>query len=94
MRTFDGRVYETFRDAAVALVLIENQQQWRNCIREAITIEKNIRRFLFANFLLHCQPIDLSPSDLWNEYRLDLSRDCLRNEPIATTKALNVILDN
>ena len=75
--------------------LIENQQQWRNCIREAITIETNIRRirFLFATILLHCMPIDPSPFDLWNEYRLDLSRDFLRNdpEPIATTKALNVI---
>lgn len=95
LRTVNGVTHESFRLAAIALGLIEAEDQWRNCIKEAVDCETNIRkiRFLFATICIQCSPTNPNPAELWAEFRTHLIRDFVRNhdsEEVATNKALQV----
>ena len=57
IRTFDGIVYETFQDAAIARNLVKDDKIWIDCMNEANHHQTNIHllRKLFATILLHCE---------------------------------------
>lgn len=78
IRTVDGHLYETFRDACNALQLLENDKHWHNTISDAIiTSPPNAIRSLFAIIITTCHPAD--PKNLWENYRSAMSEDILHN---------------
>ena len=52
LRTVNGRVYETFTDAAKSLNLVENSQQWVTMMDEIVRTELpyRIRYFIYLDF--------------------------------------------
>ena len=94
MRTINGNDYITFHAAAVALNLIDNDQQWRTCLQNAVDTEyaRDIR-FLFATICMHSLPISPTPIELWDEFKIAMCDDFLQNknsEYVSINKALQV----
>jgi hypothetical protein len=59
----------------VALGLLDTDEEWDQCLREAATWQGGHQlRSLFVLLLLHCNPAD--PLVLWNNHRQHLSDDC------------------
>ncbi|CAF4461989.1 unnamed protein product, partial [Didymodactylos carnosus] len=77
IRTFTGTVYPTLKEAASARGLVESDEEWDRCLREASTYEmpKQLRE-TFAYICCFCQPSQ--PIELWNKYVVDLARDYMR----------------
>jgi hypothetical protein len=77
LRTYDGVVYETFLDACLARGLLEDDGEWRQCLREAAEMQTGTRlRHLFATLLLFCEPT--RPGALWEEFRHQICDDLRR----------------
>ena len=74
LRTFDGIVYETFHQAALARRLLADDNEYDNCLSEASNSRspRQLRR-LFVTLLLFCNPS--SPADLWRKFAQSLSED-------------------
>lgn len=74
LRTVDGVTYLTFAEAALASGLMQDDNEWRICLQEAVSSQfpKQLR-LLFATILNHCVPA--RPHDLWNEFSKDLSEN-------------------
>ena len=97
MKTVNGIVYPTFREAAIQLGLITPESIWEKSLIEAIQVETDIRkiRLLFATICIHCQPINPSASELWEIFRDDLISDYIKrgdSTEVAISKALRVSL--
>ena len=76
IRTFDGVVYPTFREAAMARGLMEDDNEWHQCLQEAAMFKlASSLRHLFALILVHCNPSD--PLRLCASFSGDLSDDFL-----------------
>ncbi|XP_044594830.1 uncharacterized protein LOC123272196 [Cotesia glomerata] len=74
LRTVNGIIYETYMSACLAAGLIEDDQEWRRTLHEAVTwMMPRQLRCLFARILIHCQPTD--PESLWNEFKEAMSED-------------------
>ena len=90
----NGRLYDSFLDTARALNLVENDEQWRNALREAAQDQMpSEMRYFFALICLHNAPQQPSPLELWNEFQNQLSEDFIYhgdNHYTATNKALQV----
>jgi hypothetical protein len=70
MRTVDGTVYETYKEAAIALQLLFDDTQWENCILDASTYQMLYQlRDLFAMNCIFGPPKD--PKLLWDTYKAD-----------------------
>ncbi len=76
LRTIDGVVYPTFQAACGAMGLLQDDQEWDACLREAC-VDQNANRLkkLFVILLLFCAP--LHPERLWARYRDEMSHDTL-----------------
>lgn len=74
IRTVNGVLYATFREACVALHLIEDDREWDRCFAEArlFATGYNLRR-LFVTALLQGQLSN--PSGFWNGYRDNMCYD-------------------
>ncbi len=74
VRTFQSVTYPTFREACIARGLLENNDEWRQCLLEASAMRtgESLRR-LFAVILEHCEPSQ--PELLWMEFRHHLCDD-------------------
>jgi len=74
--TVDGNVYATFSEACVARHLVENCQHFRDLLEEALvqTIHFHVR-FMFAHILIHSNPVNPNPRQLWEEYSERMSLD-------------------
>jgi PIF1-like helicase len=74
LRTFDGVLYPTFHAACLARGLLENDDEWRQCLQEASLthVGESLRR-LFSLILRHCQPSQ--PDILWQEFRENICDD-------------------
>lgn len=66
--------YATYRDAADAMGLLANNNEWIRCLEEAAHTErpKQLRQ-LFAHLIVFNGPLDAL--DLWNRFKNDLSED-------------------
>jgi hypothetical protein len=84
----------SFREAAIAKNLIENENQWVQCLEEAkLRDMPHEIRFLFATICLHCFPANPGPLELWETYKKDMIEDFVRagdSVEVATSKALQV----
>ena len=73
-RSTDGVLHPSFRQAASALGLLEDDEEWENCMTEtAFTASPNQMRQLFATLLLFCNTS--SPSTLWDTFKHQLAED-------------------
>ena len=74
-KTVNGVQYATFQDAArVLLGLLESDNQWDQCLEEALQIQLSVcLRKLFCIILVFCEPAN--PYQLWLKFRFYLSED-------------------
>ena len=77
LRTVNGRVCETFREACQRLDLLEDDAQWDATMAEAATAQSPAKlRNLFVLLLITCGPSN--PEQLWETYKEHLTEDILR----------------
>src|SRR6267142_4730654 len=59
LRTFEGTLHLTFKDACIARGLLEDDSEWRQCLREARHMATGYQlRHLFVTILRDCTPTD------------------------------------
>lgn len=74
LRTVNGVIHPTFRDACLARGLLENDGEWRRCLLDASFMQVGSRlRQLFATILLFGSPSQ--PEILWQDYRQHVCDD-------------------
>lgn len=76
LRTVDGQVCPTYREACQRLHLLEDDIHWESTIADACASSTpNQIRMLFAIILTSCSPSN--PLELWNKYRSNMAEDIL-----------------
>ena len=74
--TVDNITYDTFKDACVALGILQDDREWDDCLQEAGTIKSGRQlRKLFSTILLFCEPT--YPEHLWEKHKVILTDDIL-----------------
>lgn len=74
LRTYEGQLCPTFRDACIKRGLLEDDGEWRMCLQEACEMQTGSRlRDLFATILYHCNPTQ--PDELWRDFRIHICDD-------------------
>ena len=74
LRTVNGVEFPTFRESCLARGLLEDDGEWRQCLREGSVMHTGSRlRQLFATILLFCNPS--RPLALWEEFRDSICDD-------------------
>jgi hypothetical protein len=78
LKTVNGEVCQTFREACQKLGLLEGDHHWDDTLREAelISLPEQIGN-LYAIILTTCSPSN--PCALWEKYKEPLSEDILAN---------------
>lgn len=78
LKTVDGTVYNTFKEACVALGYYADDREWINCLREATSYVCDCRKLrdLFAMICHNNDPQD--PGKLWNKFKDELCDDFRR----------------
>jgi hypothetical protein len=72
--TFDGIPYLTFREACIARGLLEDDQEWHQCLGEAKHMQTGYQlRRLFVTILRECTPAH--PRELWDKFWHDICDD-------------------
>ena len=68
LRTVNGVIHSTFKEACNALSLLENDGEWRQCLQEAAIYQTGDQlRRLFVVILRACFS---EPLALWNEFKM------------------------
>lgn len=76
LRTVDGHLCATYREACQLLRLLENDSHWDDTLKDSvISSSPHQIRTLFAIIISTCFPSN--PKDLWMKYRDDMSEDVL-----------------
>ena len=71
LRTVNDILYDTFKSACVARGLLEDDEEWIQCLDEAATMKTGYQlRRLFAIILTECTPT--FPVALWNRFSMDI----------------------
>ncbi|CAE1175580.1 unnamed protein product [Acanthosepion pharaonis] len=77
LRTVNGVLYDTFREACLRLGLLGDDSQWDATMAEGALLKMPFAlRHLFTTILQMCEPSD--PKSLWDKYKDFLSEDILR----------------
>ncbi len=64
----------TFKEACIAMGLLENDNEWRQCLQEAAIMQSGAQlQSLFVTLLLFCQPAQ--PDELWEEFKENICDD-------------------
>ena len=72
----NGIQYNTYKEACFALGLLEDDQEWSQCLQEASQMQTGYTlRMLFATILFHCNPT--SPGVLWEQFKHHICDDLL-----------------
>jgi len=82
LRTHNNWQYSTFTEAAIAMGLLDSDDEWEQTLTEAFSFmtSGNEMRKLFVVILSQCRPSN--PGKLWQKYKDDLSRDILHQYKI------------
>ncbi|GBP90828.1 hypothetical protein EVAR_66011_1 [Eumeta japonica] len=76
LRTIDGYICHTYREACQCLGLLENDNHWELTLQEAtLTASAEQIRELFAIILTTCNPSN--PKQLWDSFKRNMSDDVL-----------------
>ncbi|GMP26453.1 hypothetical protein CsSME_00002878 [Camellia sinensis var. sinensis] len=74
LRTVDNVVHDTFKLACVARGLLEDDEEWMQCLKEVAVIKNRYQlRRLFSIILTQCSP--LNPCSLWNQFSTHICDD-------------------
>ncbi len=74
LRTVNNVECATFKEACIAMGLLENDNEWRQCLQEAAIMQSGAQlRSLFVTLLLFCQPA--KPDELWEEFKENICDD-------------------
>ncbi|KAF7138508.1 hypothetical protein RHSIM_Rhsim07G0140000 [Rhododendron simsii] len=74
LRTVDNVVYDTFKSACVARGLLEDDDEWVQCLEEAAIMQTGYQlRRLFCVILTQCSP--LQPLELWKRFFINICDD-------------------
>jgi hypothetical protein len=74
LRTVNGTAYATYKQACIAMGLLQDDQEWVQCLTEAAVMQLGSSlRSLFATILLHCNPT--SPGLLWDQFKHHICDD-------------------
>ena len=74
LRTVEGVVHPTFKEACVALGFLQDDREWDSCLKEATETQMpSSLRYLFAIILEHNKPED--PAKLWERHRKAMMED-------------------
>lgn len=92
LRTVSGVTYPSFKSACLALGLLEDDVEWKQCLDDAIVYQlpKQLRN-LFALILSECHPAD--PQALWNTYKNSLCDGLLHELQHSTLQLPGITLD-
>ncbi|VEN49979.1 unnamed protein product [Callosobruchus maculatus] len=86
LRTVNGVLCGTYREACQRLGLLENDSHWDHTLGDAaISSNANQIRTLFAIILSTCFPS--APTDLWNKYKYHMAEDILHQMRLRTSNA-------
>ncbi|CAG8679327.1 5254_t:CDS:2 [Cetraspora pellucida] len=74
LRTVDGVIYNSFKEACIALGLLQDDKELDECLAEAVQMQSGAQlRYLFATLLLFCR--SSKPELLWKKHVLVFSND-------------------
>jgi hypothetical protein len=92
LRTVNGVIQPTFREAAEKMGLIEQDNTLDECMTEATLFQmpSSLRR-LFATILVFCEPSDVF--ELWQKHVDAMSEDYRRNNPSPAVVQQFVLID-
>ncbi|XP_065370863.1 uncharacterized protein LOC135963006 [Calliphora vicina] len=86
LRTVDGEICATYREACQKLQLLENDSHWETTLADAAAINHPSKiRTLFAIILVSCSPAN--PKELWNKFKTYMAEDILHRERVTTNNA-------
>ena len=92
LKTYEGNILGSFREACIARGLLDDDTMWTHTLEETIRIATpNKIRLVFTFILIHGEPN--SPLELWRTYRMSMMEDFLRqmNEARAEQSALGCL---
>ena len=80
LKTFNGRVFETFKEACIERGLLTDDSHLSSTLEEAV-IDSHPRliRDLFCTILVFCEP--MNPLSLWDISKDEMVQDYLHNSP-------------
>ncbi|KAB2637010.1 hypothetical protein D8674_027544 [Pyrus ussuriensis x Pyrus communis] len=91
LRTINGVLHPTFKQAAEQRGLLERDDSIRQCLLEASTIQMSLAlRRLFVTILVYCAPIGVR--GLWDEFCPFMMEDYVSMTNITLTLATNILL--
>ena len=74
----DGSVCQTFKETALKRGLLQDDEEWVDCLNEvALTASPSQIRLLFVTLLVFCEPA--SPVQLWDKFKTYMSEDISRH---------------
>ena len=81
MRTVDGQLHDTLKEAASAMGLLQDDAEHRHCLREATIMNMPTQmRQLFATLMLFQMPADIRA--LFDEFKQAMSEDYVRHDQL------------
>jgi hypothetical protein len=77
LRKINNIQYDSYKDAAVALGIAEDDKEWIECLQEITSKSTNPKmlRELFVMIMLHCAPTN--PAELWHKFKDFMCEDIL-----------------
>ena len=74
LRSFEGTQYPSFREACIVRGLLEDDNEWDQCLQEARHMQTGYQlRHLFVTILKDCSPAD--PKKLWETFQENICDD-------------------
>ena len=87
LRTVNGYLADTFKEACRLRNLLDDDQEWRRCLQEAAMAQMPSQmRLLFVTLCVFCDVAN--PLDLWNEFKDDLPEDYARSQGAAMAERI------
>ncbi|XP_066913355.1 uncharacterized protein [Clytia hemisphaerica] len=78
LRTFDGEIYPTFREACLARGLLADDNLWVETLNEVVHVATPVKiRRTFCTILIHGEPNN--PAELWESFKEHMIQDFLRH---------------
>ena len=90
LKTVNGLITDTFREACLLLGLLDDDTVWHSTMREAsVSSSAHTLRFLFSIIITQCNPSNIR--DLWLQHKAHLTDDFV-HQSYATEQADNMAL--